>query len=80
MPRIKDDFGGCDLLFTGNTSWLEDSDDGTAGEDRDQSLEELDSRRALSPEELLTRLEGMLDRGELTQDQALTYLQDLYGA
>jgi hypothetical protein len=49
------------LQFTGNTTWLE----------------EIDGRRSLSPEELLTRLEGMLDEGELTQDDILTYLQDL---
>jgi hypothetical protein len=60
MPRI-DDSTAEPLLFTNNTSWLE----------------EIDTRRCQSPEELLTYLEGMLDTGELTQDELITYLHDL---
>jgi hypothetical protein len=59
MPRI-DDCCTEPVVFTDNTSWLE----------------EIDSRRSLSPEELLTRLEGMLDQGELTLDEIQTYIND----
>lgn len=48
------------LMFTSNTSWLED----------------IDARRAEGPEELLSRLEDLLDLGELTEDEVLHYLQD----
>lgn len=52
------------LCFTDNTGWLE----------------EVDHRRDESPEALLTRLEEMLDTGELTLDEINTYLQDLLTA
>jgi hypothetical protein len=49
------------VIHTDNTSWLE----------------EIDSRRCKSPEELLADLEGMLDSGELTLDEAITYINDM---
>jgi hypothetical protein len=56
-----DDDTSTPLVFTSNTQWLE----------------EIDSRRSLSPEEMLTVLEEMLEQGELTHEELLTYLQDL---
>lgn len=49
------------IVFTSNTAWLE----------------EIDGRRCQSPEDLLTDLEGMLESGELTTDEAITYLKDM---
>lgn len=60
MPRISDDTS-TPLVFTDNTSWLE----------------ETDSRRVQSPEEMLTVLEEMLEQGELSIEDAITYLNDL---
>ena len=48
------------LLFTDNTPWLE----------------ETDGRRSEGPEEMLTRLEGLLETGEATQDDIIQYLKD----
>ncbi len=58
-----DDSTDAPLLFTSNTQWLE----------------EIDARRCLSPEGLLATLEEMLDTGELTYQDAITYITDLKG-
>jgi len=48
------------LAFTDNTRWLE----------------EIDARRSISPEELLTRLEDLLEQGELTHEQLKQIIND----
>lgn len=56
-----DDDMAAPVLSTDNTQWLE----------------EIDARRSLAPEELLTFLEEQLDLGELTREEAIHYLNDL---
>lgn len=58
MPRIDDSYTGVDVIFTSNTSWLE----------------EIDSRRVRGPEELLTFLEDLLEAGELTLEEISHYI------
>lgn len=40
-------------------------------------MEKIDTQRNESPEELLSRLEEMIQDGEITRDEAITYLEDL---
>lgn len=51
------------LQYTSNTSWLEE------GGFNNTELEELDARRGLSPEEILSRLEDSLENGEISHEE-----------
>lgn len=61
MPRT-DEFAGITLVF-GKEEWQLE-----AAADAD--------RRALGPEELISRLEDLLDQGEITQEELTHYYQE----
>jgi hypothetical protein len=61
--RLGNEWSGIPtLVHTSNTAWLEDVED--------------DARRVIGPEELISRLEDLLEAGEIDETELLHYYRE----